>query len=75
LEFFFTPINPLAPVTIQFINWGHITAAPGQVSPFDSTGLVLDDVIVNAVPEPMSLGLLLLGGLVLGRKRGLREAR
>lgn len=52
-EFSFVPLNPLAPVQIEFINWGHITSPIPFV-----TELVLDDVIVNAVPEPGSVALM-----------------
>jgi hypothetical protein len=50
-EYFFTPINPLLPVKVEFTNWGHI----GTVTP-TTTELVLDDVIVNKVPEPGMVG-------------------
>lgn len=51
LEFSFVPINPLAPVTIEFINWGHFNL--GAFGGSGTTELVLDDVIVNAViPTP-----------------------
>jgi hypothetical protein len=47
-EFFFTPLNTSLPVTLEFINWGHVDTP----IPFTSE-LVMDDVIVNAVvPEP-----------------------
>lgn len=66
-EFSFTPINPLAPVDVEFINWGHIDLSPygGGIR----TELVLDDVMVNALPEPASLALLLVGALGLRRQR------
>jgi len=53
-EYTFTPLNPLLPVTINFINWGHFDLATYGMSNF-TTELVLDDVIVNAVPEPSSM--------------------
>lgn len=52
-EYTFTPLNPLLPVTINFINWGHFDLSTYGMSNF-TTELVLDDVIVNAVPEPSS---------------------
>jgi hypothetical protein len=59
LEFFFTPLNSSLPVTVEFTNWGHLIDATGVAS----SELVLDDVIVNAVPEPGSASLL--AGLLL----------
>ena len=57
-EFNFIPLNSSQPVTVEFINWGHL----GTSTPL-STELVLDDVIVNAVPAPS--GVCLLGGLLM----------
>ena len=59
-EFSFTPLNPLLPVDIHFINWGHFDLSPYGGSNF-TTELVLDDVIINAVPEPGTLTLLAAG--------------
>jgi hypothetical protein len=59
-EFTFTPLNPLLPVDINFINWGHFDLSPYGGSNF-TTELVLDDVIINAVPEPGTLMLLATG--------------
>ncbi len=68
LEFNFVPINPSAPVTIEFINWGHFSLAPFGMG--GTTELVLDDVIVNAVPAPSAAGLLGLAGIrAMGRRR------
>lgn len=49
-EFSFTPINPSLPVSVEFYNWGHFNLGPFGLG--GTTELVLDDVIVNAVPEP-----------------------
>ena len=67
-DYSLVPLNPLAPITIEFVNWGHFDLSPWGGSPF-TTELVLDDVIINAVPEPTSLSLLCLGGLAVVRKR------
>lgn len=61
-EFTFTPLNPLLPVDIQFINWGHFDLSPFGGANF-TTELVLDDVIINAVPEPGTLALGIVAGL------------
>ncbi len=57
-----------ASTTITFTNWGHIT------NNGTATELVLDDVILNAVPEPATLGLLGLAaiGLSACRRRPVR---
>lgn len=52
-EYTFSPINPLLPVTIEFINWGHWKNLSSTTF---NTELVLDDVIINAVPAPGMLG-------------------
>ena len=64
----FVPLNPLLPVTIEFYNWGHVTSVAGNGVPF-TTELVLDDVIINPVPEPATLAALGLGALALRRRR------
>ena len=63
-EYTFTPLNPLLPVDINFINWGHLDLTAYGGSNF-TTELVLDDVIINAVPEPGTLVLAVLGFLPL----------
>jgi hypothetical protein len=62
-EFSFTPINPLVPVTIEFYNWGHFAFNGG------TTELVLDDVIVNTVPEPTFAGMIGAVGMMVMRRR------
>lgn len=64
-EFSFTTLNPSLPVTLQFSNWGHLSIGGG------TTELVLDDVIINAVPAPSAAVVLALGGWVAsaGRRR------
>ncbi len=70
-EYVFTPINPLAPVTINFINWGHFDLSPFGGSSF-TTELVLDHVIINAVPEASRTVLvgvaIIMAVLMLGRR-------
>jgi hypothetical protein len=72
-EYQFTPLNPLAPVTIEFYNWGHVNqwtdpSSGGTVQTF-TTELVLDDVIVNMVPGPGGLGVLVVAGVAGLRRR------
>jgi hypothetical protein len=60
-RFELVPLNPLLPVTVEFINFGHL-----DLTPFGGTGtteLVIDDVRLVAVPEPGALALAG-GGLV-----------
>ncbi len=59
-EYTFSPINPLLPVTVEFINWGHWK---NLSSAGFNTELVLDDVIINAVPAPGMMGI---AGAALG---------
>ena len=61
-ERFYVEFTPSAStVTISFLNWGHITDISGT-----GTELVLDDVILSAVPEPETYAMLLAGLSVLG---------
>lgn len=51
-EYSFSPLNASLPVTVEFINWGHIDLTNHGGS--GTTELVIDDVIINPVPEPAS---------------------
>jgi hypothetical protein len=63
-NFTFTPVS--SNTTITFTNWGHPNGSmPGWTFPGTATELVLDDVIVNVLPEPSSLALLSLGALAM----------
>ncbi|MBC7784296.1 MAG: PEP-CTERM sorting domain-containing protein [Burkholderiales bacterium] len=72
-EFTFTPINTSLPVDINFINWGGLDLSPHGYSPF-GVQPVLDDVIVNAVPEPGVMGLLGAVAAMLGVRRRTNES-
>jgi hypothetical protein len=67
-DFDLVPLNPLAPITIEFVNWGHFDLSPWGGSPF-TTELVLDDVIINAMPEPASIALFALAAAAPLRRR------
>jgi hypothetical protein len=55
-NFTFTPVS--SNTTITFTNWGHPNGSmPGWTIPGIATELILDDVIVNLIPEPSSLAL------------------
>ena len=66
-EFLFTPLDPSQPVVVEFINWGHLDLS--NHGGMGTTELVIDDVIVNAIPEPGAAGLLAGGLAFLGRRR------
>jgi hypothetical protein len=73
-EYTFTPLNTSQPVVINFINWGHFDLSPFGGANF-TTELMLDDVIINAVPEPSALVLAALAGgcVFLVRRRRRRD--
>ncbi len=64
-DYAFVPLNASLPVTIEFINWGHVVLGPGQTG----SELVLDDVIINKVPAPPAALALPLAALLLRRPR------
>ncbi len=68
-EYQFTPINPSLPVTVEFLNWGHINGYPGSSANLFTTELVLDDVIVNAIPAPATAPLAAAALLLASRRR------
>ncbi|MBK9127665.1 MAG: PEP-CTERM sorting domain-containing protein [Phycisphaerales bacterium] len=65
-EFVLTPFDSSLPVEIEFINWGHVDLTPH--GGLGTTELVIDDVIVNAIPEPSALMLLAVGLVALWRR-------
>ncbi|MCC7406506.1 MAG: PEP-CTERM sorting domain-containing protein [Phycisphaeraceae bacterium] len=67
-EYAFTPLNPSLPVTVEFINWGHMDFS--NFGGLGTTELVIDDVIVNPVPEPATAVLLGLAACLLRRRPG-----
>jgi len=78
-QYTFTPINPLLPVDIRFINPGGLDlsaySAFGPIYGAFGTQPILDDVIINGVPEPASISLLSIGGLACGVLGWRRRAR
>ena len=62
-EYTFTPLNASQPVDITLINWGGLNLGAYGMSQF-GTQPILDDVIINAVPEPTAVSLLAMGLLV-----------
>ena len=67
-EFAFTPLVASAPVTVEFINWGHFDLTAWGGAGF-TTELVLDDVMVNMVPGPAAPAVALGALGLLGRRR------
>jgi hypothetical protein len=67
LEFDFVPLNPSLPVTVEFYNWGHFNLGPFGLG--GTSELVLDDVIVNPLPTPGAVSLLLGCGVLACRRR------
>lgn len=66
-EFNLAPLNPNLPIQVEFINYGHMDLSP--FGGFGTTELVIDDVIVNLVPEPGAALLAAAGGALLLRRR------
>jgi hypothetical protein len=64
-EYTFAPLNPFLPVSITFINPGHLDLAAYGMANF-TTELVLDDVIINAVPEPGTFAMAVAAALAIG---------
>jgi len=62
-QFEFTPLNPLQPVTVEFINYGHLDLS-AYGGAFFTTELVLDDVRVVGLPEPSPFALLAAGTIM-----------
>lgn len=63
-EFSFTPLNASQPVDVAFISWGGLDLSAYGMSAF-GTQPILDDVIVNAVPEPAGISLAVVGACAL----------
>ena len=74
-EYTFTPLNTSLPVDLRFINWGGMDLTAYGGSQF-GTQPILDDVIINGVPEPSSVMLLGLGmaAMIAGVRRKRRGA-
>lgn len=69
-EFIVTPFNASLPIGIEFFNWGHMDLT--QHGGLGTTELVIDDVIVNLIPEPATLVLCGMGAIALLRRRARR---
>ena len=70
-EFTFTPLVASQPVKIEFINYGHFDLSAYGMSNF-TTELIMDDVIINPVPEPATCTLAAIG-LCVAAVAGLRR--
>lgn len=66
-DFLFTPLNASQDVSIEFINYGHFDLTLHNRG--GTTELVLDDVMINMVPEPSTAMLLLAGAWAVTRRR------
>lgn len=66
-EFSMTPINAGLPIQIEFINYGHMDFS--NFGGFGTTELVIDDVIVNLIPEPGAGVLAVIGAMLVMRRR------
>lgn len=66
-EFLFSPINPNVDVGVEFINYGHFDLTPWGRG--GTTELVLDDVMINAIPEPAGLSAIALLAILWVRRR------
>src|SRR5439155_2446059 len=68
-QIYFTP--SASTTTFRWINWGHYSGPNGL-----SDELVLDDVILNEVPEPSAIGIMLTMGIcAVVWKRRVHRAR
>jgi hypothetical protein len=70
-EFEFVPLNTSQDVTVKFINYGHFDLTFWGRGP--TTELVLDDVMINAVPEPSSISLIAFTVVAVAVFRGPRK--
>ncbi|MBX3423090.1 MAG: PEP-CTERM sorting domain-containing protein [Pirellulaceae bacterium] len=70
-DFEFVPLNSSLDVTIKFINYGHLDLTSWGRGP--TTELVIDDVIINGIPEPSALYLVFTGWMMISRLRRRRS--
>jgi hypothetical protein len=66
-DFEFVPLNTSQDVTVKFINYGHFDLTSWGRGP--TTELTIDDVMINGVPEPSSLLMVLASSIVLSLMR------